>query len=585
MLQRGLMMDRPLLISDIIEHAAAQFGDTLIVSRETHGPIFRYTYAACADRVRQLANALQQLGLEAGASVASIAWNNHRHLEAYYAVSGIGSVMHTCNPRLHADQLVYIINHAEDQVVLFDATFEPLVKCIAARCPSVHTWVALSDAANMPARDGTFNLRCYEELIAAQDVNFKWPEFDERTAAVLCYTSGTTGNPKGALYSHRSMVLNAIVICMPGILGVASKESILPIVPMFHINGWCIPYAALIGGAKLVLPGPRLDSASLYELMETEKVTVSAGVPTVWFALLQYLEQHNFRLATLQRIVSGGSAVPCALIEAFCNRYGIEVRQGWGMTETVAVATLSCLDSGQWTLPPAERNAVVAKQGKSVFGVEIKVVDEHGATLPRDGASQGELMIRGQWVVDGYYKSDSSPLRAGWFPTGDIATIDSRGVMQIRDRVKDLIKTGGEWISSIDLENAATNHPSVAAAAVIGVKHPKWQERPLLFIVRKPGKSLEREEILGFLSQQVARLCVPDEVIFLDALPVGGTGKVQKTLLREKYGNVFASLLAGLCALACAAGSMQVRAADEPPSPRLSLTTSPQPPNREQRPW
>ncbi len=540
MLQRGLMMDRPLLISAIIEHAAAQFGDTTIVSRETHGPIFRYTYAECAVRVRRLANALRHLGLDAGTSVASIAWNNHRHLEAYYAVSGSGMVMHTCNPRLHPEQLIYIINHAEDRMVLFDATFAPLVKGIAARCPNVLAWVALSDAANMPAGDGMPNIRCYEELLAAQAEDFEWPEFDEHTAAALCYTSGTTGNPKGALYSHRSMVLNAIVICMPGILGISSKESILPIVPMFHINGWCIPYAALIGGAKLVLPGPRLDGASLHELMETEKVTVSAGVPTVWFALLQYLEQHGLRFSTLQRVVSGGSAVPRALIETFCDRYGIEVRQGWGMTETVAVATLGCLDAQQSAFPAAERHAVIAKQGKSVFGVEIKVVDEHGATLPRDGVSQGEVMIRGQWIVNGYYKIDSSPLRAGWFPTGDIATIDGRGVMQIRDRAKDLIKTGGEWISSIDLENAAANHPAVAAAAVIGVKHPKWQERPLLFVVRKPGRSLDREEILEFLAQRLARLCVPDEVIFLDSLPVGGTGKVQKTLLREKYGNVFA---------------------------------------------
>jgi 3-(methylthio)propionyl---CoA ligase len=540
MLQRGLMMDRPLLISAIIEHAAAQFADTAIVSRETHGPLFRYTYAECAARVRRLANALRQLGLEAGATVASIAWNNHRHLEAYYAVSGSGMVMHTCNPRLHPDQLIYIINHAEDRMVLFDATFAPLIGAIAAHCPNVQTWVALSETANMPAVAGLSNLRCYEELIAAQSEDFEWPEFDESTGAALCYTSGTTGNPKGALYSHRSMVLNAIVICMPGLVGISPRECVLPIVPMFHVNGWCIPYAALIGAAKLVLPGPRLDGASLYELMEAEKVTVSAGVPTVWFALSQYLEQHGLRFSTLQRVVSGGSAVPRALIETFCDRYGIEVRQGWGMTETVAVATLGCLDSQQSTWAPAERHSVTAKQGKSVFGVEIKVVDEHGATLPRDGASQGELMIRGLWIVSDYYKSDSSPLRAGWFPTGDIATIDSRGVMQIRDRAKDLIKTGGEWISSIDLENAATNHPAVAAAAVIGVKHPKWQERPLLFIVRKPGRSLERAEILEFLSQHVARLCVPDEVIFLDSLPLGGTGKVQKTMLREKYGNVFA---------------------------------------------
>ena len=539
MLQPGLMMDRPLLISGIIEHAAAQFGRTQIVSHETHGPVFRYTFAECAARARRLANALRHLGLEAGCAVGSIAWNNHRHLEAYYAVSGSGMVMHTCNPRLHPEQLIYIINHAEDRVILFDSTFSELIKGIAPHCPHVGTWICLSEAMNMPANEGIPNLRCYEEFIGAQGMQFEWPEFDEHAGAVLCYTSGTTGNPKGALYSHRSMVLNAITICMPGLLGLSPRETVLPIVPMFHINGWCIPYAALIAGAKLVLPGARPDCAGLYRMMESEKVTVSAGVPTVWLGLLQHLEQNDLRFSTLRRIIGGGSAIPPALIAALSDRFGIEVRQGWGMTETVAVATLSCLDSEQLKLPPVERHSIIAKQGKSVFGVELKVVDAQGAELPRDGKSQGELMVRGQWIVSRYFKSEASPLAAGWFPTGDIATIDAHGVVQIRDRTKDLIKTGGEWISSIDLENAAVGHPAVAAAAVIGVKHPKWQERPLLFIVRKQGHALERDEILDFLSQQVARLCVPDEVIFVDSLPVGGTGKVQKTVLRERYGNVF----------------------------------------------
>jgi acyl-CoA synthetase (AMP-forming)/AMP-acid ligase II len=391
----------------------------------------------------------------------------------------------------------------------------------------------------MIAAEGIPHLRCYEDCIAPQGDQFEWPQFDERSGAALCYTSGTTGNPKGAVYSHRSMVLNAMMICAPGLLSVGPRETIMPIVPMFHINGWCIPYAAPIGGAKLVLPGARLDGAALYELMETEAVTVSAGVPTVWMGLVQYVEQNHLRFSTLQRVVSGGSAVPRTLIATLSDRYGIEVRQGWGMTETVAVATLGTLDSAQTALPPEERHSIAAKQGKSVFGVEIKTVDEHGATLPRDGKSQGELMVRGQWIVSRYYKSDNSPLVDGWFPTGDIATIDAQGVMQIRDRVKDLIKTGGEWISSIDLENAAAGHPSVAAAAVIGVRHPKWQERPLLFVVRKTGCILERDEILEFLSKHVARLCVPDDVIFLESLPVGGTGKIQKALLREKYGDVF----------------------------------------------
>ena len=538
MLHPGLMMDRPLLISGIIEHAAAQFGDVEVVSRETHGPLFRYTYAQCAARSHKLANALKGLGLEPGSAVGSIAWNNHRHLEAYFAVSGSGMVMHTCNPRLQAQQLIYIINHAEDAAMLFDSTFAPLIKGIAPYCPKVKNWICLSDAANMPAIDGVITV-CYEDLIAPHSEQFDWPEFDERSGAALCYTSGTTGNPKGALYSHRAIVINAISGCLPGILSLSPSDTILPVVPMFHINAWCIPYAAPIGGARLVLPGPRLDGASLYELMEGERVTVSAGVPTIWLALMQHVEQHGLRFSTMQRTGVGGSAMPAALIAKFVDNYGVEVRHGWGMTETTAVATMSCLSPKNRELPVAEQHAVIARQGKSVFGIEIKVVDEYGATLPRDGVSQGELMVRGQWIVQSYYKSEASPLVDGWFPTGDIATIDAHGVMQIRDRAKDVIKTGGEWISSIDLENAAMGHPAVAMAAVIGVKHPKWDERPLLFVVRKPGKAVEREEILAFLTERVAKWWVPDDVIFLDALPVGGTGKVQKNDLRKQYGGVF----------------------------------------------
>ena len=539
MLQPGLMMERPLLISDIIEHGAAQFGDVEVVSRETHGPLFRYTYAQCAARSRKLANALKGLGLEPGNAVGSIAWNNHRHLEAYFAVSGSGMVMHTCNPRLQAQQLIYIINHAEDVALLFDSTFAPLVKGIAAHCPKVKAWICLSDAANMAVVEGVSNVLCYEELIAPHSEQFDWPQFDERTGAALCYTSGTTGNPKGALYSHRAIVLNAMSDCLPGILSLSPKDTILPVVPMFHINAWCIPYAAPIGGARLVLPGPRLDGASLYELIETERVTVSAGVPTIWLGLMQHVEQHGLRFSSMRRTAVGGSAMPAALIAKFADEYGVEVRHGWGMTETTAVATISCLTAKDMELPAAQQHATIARQGKSVFGVEIKIVDESGATLPRDGVAQGELMVRGQWIVTGYYKGETSPLVNGWLPTGDIATIDAHGVMQIRDRAKDVIKTGGEWISSIDLESAAMGHPAVAMAAVIGVKHPKWDERPLLFIVRKPGKAVEREEILAFLTERVAKWWVPDDVIFLDALPVGGTGKVQKGDLRKQYGGVF----------------------------------------------
>ena len=539
MLQTGLMMDRPLLLSDVIEHAALQFGQVEVVSRETHGPLFRYTYADCARRARQLAHALAGLGLQAGQAVGTIAWNNHRHLEAYYAVSGSGMVMHTCNPRLHPQQLIYIINHAEDQVVLFDATFAPLIQGIAAHCPQVRAWVCLADAEHMPAVEGVANVLAYETLIGPCSDAFDWPRFDERTAAAICYTSGTTGNPKGAMYTHRAIVLNALSGCLPGVLSIGPMETLLPVVPMFHINAWCLPYAAPLAGAKLVLPGPKLDGQSLYELMESEGVTVSAGVPTIWQGLLAHVEQNGLRFSTMRRTGVGGSAMPQALIARFMDGYQVEVRHGWGMTETTAVATIGALppESVHWT--PAQRHALIAKQGKAVFGTEIKVVDETGATLPRDGTSQGELMVRGHWIVSSYFKGEQSPLVDGWFPTGDIATIDADGVMQIRDRTKDVIKTGGEWISSIDLESAAVAHPAVAMAAVIGVKHPKWDERPLLFVVRKPGQSLEKEEILAFLAERVPKWWVPDDVVFLDSLPVGGTGKVQKGDLRKAYGGVF----------------------------------------------
>jgi len=539
MLQPGLMMDRQLLISDVIEHGAGQFGETQIVARETHGAMFHYNYAACRTRAKRLANALKVLGLTAGNAVGSVALNNHRHLEAYYAVSGSGMVLHTCNPRLHVQQLIYIVNHAEDRALLFDATYASLMETIAPHCPQVKSWICLCDAINMPGMPGMANVLCYEELIAAHGDEFNWPQFDERSAAALCYTSGTTGNPKGALYSHRSIVLNALSACLPGLVSLSPRDTVLPAVPMFHVNGWCIPYAAPIGGATLVLPGQRLDAPSLYELLESQKVTVTAGVPTIWIALVRHMEQHGLRLSTLKRILVGGSAMPPSLIAKFDNEFGIEVRQAWGMTETVAIATMTAVDSRLAVLPAAARHAVMAKQGKSVFGVELKVVDESGRTLPRDGQSQGELMARGLWTIRSYYKAEDSAQVDGWLPTGDIATIDAQGIMQIRDRAKDLIKTGGEWISSIDLENAAMSHPAVAMAAVIGVKHPRWEERPLLFIVRKVDQTLEREEILAFLAERVAKWWLPDGVIFLESLPVGGTGKVQKASLREQYGSAF----------------------------------------------
>ena len=541
MQQPGSMMDRPLLVSAILEHGEHQFRDQQIVSRETNGSLHRYRFADLAHRARQLANVLQTLGLRPGSVVGSIAWNNHRHLEAYYAVSGSGMVMHTCNPRLHPEQLAYIINHADDEVVLFDTTFAPLVRAIAASCPRVRHWVALCDADALAAIDttGLPPVQAYESLLAPAHGSFEWPQCDEKSGAALCYTSGTTGNPKGVMYSHRALTLSALSACMPSILSISPQETLLPVVPMFHINAWCLPYAALIGGAKLVLPGPRLDAASLYELMETERVTVSAGVPTIWMGLIQYVEKNQLRFTTMRRTGVGGSAMPKALIAKFDDMFDVDVCHGWGMTETTAIATISNLGTDEAALPPDERHTLIAKQGKSVFGIELKLVDAQGATLPRDGASQGELMVRGQWIVDRYHKAERSALVDGWFPTGDIATIDPQGVVHIRDRTKDVIKSGGEWISSIDLENAAVAHPAVAMAAVIGIKHPQWDERPLLFIVRKPDQSVDKQQILDFLAERVAKWWLPDDVMFVESLPLGGTGKVQKNELRQQHGGVF----------------------------------------------
>ena len=534
----GKMMERPLLISAILEHGADQFGQQSIVSRETHGPLHRYTFADMAKRAKQLANALSSLGLKAGSVVGSIAWNNYRHLESYYAVSGSGMVMHTCNPRLHPDQLAYIINHADDEVVLFDSTFAPLIKAIAPHCLKVKYWICLSDEANTPTVEGV-DVKNVDDLIAPHSQTFHWPDLDEKSGAALCYTSGTTGNPKGVLYSHRAIALSALSTCLPNVLNISSQEAVLPVVPMFHINAWCLPYATLMAGAKLVLPGPKLDGASLYELMESEKVTISAGVPTIWMGLVQHLEQNNLKFSTMRRTGVGGSAMPRALIAKFNDDYNVDVRHGWGMTETTAVATMSNVSDSEMEWPTDKRHELVAKQGKSVFGVELKIIDEEGNSLPRDGVAQGELMVRGQWIVEKYHKADTTALVDGWFPTGDIATISPDGVMQIRDRTKDVIKSGGEWISSIDLENAAIAHPDVAMAAVIGVKHPKWDERPLLLIVLKPEKSLQKQQVIDFLSERVAKWWVPDEVIFVQSLPVGGTGKVQKSDLRLKYGSIF----------------------------------------------
>jgi len=528
----GNMMQMPLLISALLRHADAYHGDTEIVSRLGPGEIHRYTYHDAHRRARQLANALGALGVVQSSRVGTLAWNTHRHFELYYAVSGMGAVINTVNPRLFPEQVEYIVNHAEDEIVFFDLTFLPLVEKIAPGCPGVRAWVALADAGRMP--ESALELRCYESLLGAQGDRFEWPEFDENTASSLCYTSGTTGNPKGVLYSHRSTLLHAINICLPDGLHLSAREVVMPVTPMFHVFSWGLPYASCLVGAKLVLPGAQLDGASLYELFENECVTFTSGVPTVWLGLLQYLQSQNVRLSTLKRVVIGGSACPPAMIDQFAE-LGIDVVHAWGMTETSPFATSNHAKAKHLTLPEADRRKLSTKQGRPGFGVELKIVDGEGCELPRDGVAFGDLLVRGFWVTASYFKADGgSILRDGWFPTGDVATLDEDGFVQITDRSKDVIKSGGEWISSIDIENIAVAHPAVAEAAVIGVAHPKWAERPLLVVVRKPGKDLDREQMLDFVRDKIAKWWLPDDVLFVDSLPHTATGKLSKLVLRQQ---------------------------------------------------
>jgi acyl-CoA synthetase (AMP-forming)/AMP-acid ligase II len=534
----GLMMDTPLLISTLIRFAARYHGDTEIVTRTVEGPIHRYTYRDSYGRIQRLANALARLGVKPGDRIATLAWNTHRHFEIYYAVSGTGAVLHTINPRLFADQIRYIVNHAEDRYVFTDLTFVPLLEALAAALPKVKGYVIMTDQAHMPAAIKLPNALCYEDLLNAEADSFEWPTFDEHTAASLCYTSGTVGNPKGALYSHRSTLLHTFAICMTDGFGLSTNAVCLPVVPMFHVNAWGIPYGAAMTGAKLVMPGPRLDGESVCELLETEQVTMTAGVPTVWLMLLNYLKQSGRRPKHLKEILVGGSAVPLAMIQAFENDFGYRMIHAWGMTEMSPVGTCGRLKQKMLTLPVDQRHAIQAKQGRAICNVELKIVGADGRPLPHDGKSFGELLVRGPWVISAYYNDEAATRDAfddeGWFRTGDVATIDSEGYMQIVDRAKDVIKSGGEWISSIDIENKAVAHPDVAEAAVIGVAHPKWDERPILIVVRKPGTSPTREDILGFLRGQVANWCLPDDVVFVEQLPHTATGKVSKRDLRQQ---------------------------------------------------
>jgi fatty-acyl-CoA synthase len=529
---RGLMMDVPLLVSSLIRHADRCHGDTEIVTRTVEGPIHRTTYREAHRRARRLAAALSALGVRPGERVGTLAWNTFRHLEIYYAVSGMGAVCHTINPRLFPEQIAYIVNHAEDAVLCFDTTFAPLVEKLAPALTGVRRFVALADRA----AGAIPRLAAYEELLAGARDDFEWPELDERTASSLCYTSGTTGNPKGVLYEHRSTVLHSFASALPDALGLSAREVVLPVVPMFHVNAWGLPYACALTGAKLVLPGPRLDGAGLYELFETEGVTVSAGVPTVWMGLLAYLREQRLRFSTLRRVVVGGSAAAPSLIRAFQDEFGVQVLHAWGMTEMSPIGTAGTLKAKDLRRPAQEQLALQAKQGRAIYGVELKIVDAEGRDLPWDGKTSGELLVRGPWILNEYFKGEGGPpLRGGWFPTGDVATIDPDGYMQITDRSKDVIKSGGEWISSIDLENIAVAHPAVAEAAVVAARHPKWDERPLLLVVLRAGARPTREELLAFYDGKVARWWVPDDVVFVDQLPHTATGKLQKTKLREQY--------------------------------------------------
>jgi len=532
----GQMMSQPLLISSIIQHADRYFGDNEIVSRRVEGDIHRYTYRDCHKRARQMANALGSLGVKMGDRVATLAWNGYRHMELYYAISGSGAVMHTINPRLHPEQIAYIVNHAEDQYLFFDMTFLPLVEAFASHCKTTKGFVMMCDKDRMPAESKVPNLMCYEDLIAKNSDQYDWPLFDENSASSLCYTSGTTGNPKGALYSHRSTVLHSYASAMPDALNVSSRDAVLPVVPMFHVNAWGLPYSVPLVGAKMVFPGPALDGKSVYELFEQEKVTFSAGVPTVWLGLLTYMGQNNLKFSTFKRTVIGGSACPPAMMKTFRNQYGVDVVHAWGMTEMSPLGTTCTLQAHHMDLPEEQKQALLEKQGHAIFGVDMKIVGDDGAELPWDGKTYGNLLVKGPWIISSYFKGEGGDvLQDGWFPTGDVATISPDGYMQITDRSKDVIKSGGEWIGSIDLENIAMAHPAVQQAACIGVFHPKWDERPLLVVVKKPGAEVTKEELIKFYDGKIAKWWTPDDVAFVDALPIGATGKVLKNRIREQF--------------------------------------------------
>jgi fatty-acyl-CoA synthase len=534
------MMNKPLLISSIAEHAEKFHGAREIVSVTADNPRHRCTFRDAVGRSKQLANALDKLGLQHGDRVATIAWNDYRHLETYYAVSGAGFVCHTINPRLFPEQLIFIINHAEDRWIFTDVMFVPLLEKILPQIKGVEGFVVMTDEENMP-ETALPNVVCYETLIGAESSDYSWPELDERTASALCYTSGTTGDPKGVLYDHRSTVLHAYAAPAPDAMNLSSRDCVLPVVPLFHVNAWGIPYSTLMVGAKIVFPGPKMgDGAALFELMDSEDVTIALGVPTVWLALLQYCASAGKRLDKLQRSIVGGAAVPRSMIQEFRDEHGVEIRQGWGMTEMSPLGTCNSLKAGLETLSDEEKLDLATKAGRGIFGCELRIVDDEGQELSWDGVAYGALQVRGPWICSDYFKLEGSAgthTKDGWFDTGDVATIDPQGYMAITDRTKDVIKSGGEWISSIELENTAMGHPAVAEAAVIGVAHPKWTERPLLVIVRAEGQDVSKDDMLAYFHGKVADWWIPNDVAFVDELPHTATGKVKKIELRKQFAD------------------------------------------------
>jgi fatty-acyl-CoA synthase len=534
----GQMMNIPLLISAQIEFAARFHGSAEIVTRTVEGPIVRSSWGEVARRARQLANALQKMGIKRGDRVATIAWNTQRHLEVYFAVSSFGAVLHTINPRLPLDQLRYVVDHAEDTALFFDTTFVRLAQFLAAQPFPLAHYVALTDAAHLPADSGINGLRDYESLIANEPDTFVWPQLDEHSASSICYTSGTAGFPKGVVYSHRATVLHSYAVCMQDALGICSTDVALPVVPMFHVNAWGVPYAAAMTGAKLVLPGPNLDPVSLTELIDSEQATTLLGVPTVWMALLAHARAQGKRFNSVKKVVIGGSACPPNMIQAWEQEHGARVLHAWGMTEMSPLGTVNVLLPKHAQLSDTEKLALKCKQGRPVFGVDLRLVDDEGQPVGRDGKTSGHLQVKGWWVADSYFKREKDDTHQdGWFYTGDIATLDCDGYIQITDRSKDVIKSGGEWVSSIDLENAAMMHPSVQHAAAIGVPHPKWQERPLLIVVKAPGKDVQKEELQQFLATKLVKWWMPDAIEFVEALPLGATGKVLKRELRQKFAD------------------------------------------------